>query len=867
MKKAIFNKILFFLFAFVCFMFLQSNKVYADSYPISCPLEDPYEVSKINDDGSFSKVSCHTHLSNAVNKMKENEDYVVRNSKSLSPTKIIDMNGGYVYTYPYRANSLTQSVYNKLDSNLVGAGARTYLTIHYPMLYLGNRYYDENPGYSRGWIHVNCHGFDGYADLELVDFVPFKYIEKGIKITLGGHDKTYRDEQPFKVVIKPNTYEMSRNGNYNDLVFTFYRGWSEDLNGGVGIHSSTSIGVAPSFMKQGTKYYSNDGVNFYSDIKLKNKVGTYYNYYQFVPFRTKSNISAATLDSYLNNHASGSEMAGKGNDFKQNESKYGCNAALTFAMAIHESGWGKSTISHYPYYNLFGYGAYDGKEGLAHKYSSISDCIASQMGDNLANYLDVACGSYYTMSLGTKGGGFMTRYASDPYWAEKISHYYYDIDKYANGNNGNLSDYNSYSLALVNSYNVSVKKEANANSKTLYSTANKNGYQTNLITVTLGNSNGFTKVQLSNPLDESYNVVYPITLAKGTIASYDFNRSVGYIPTSALVPLNYDNQGSQEPQGPKAPDPMKMEPMVSIDQFDLEGNIITIKGVGVITYSHFDDLSKIKHEFVIKNLETENEASFDLTTEEYPGFGLNDGYTYKYVGFSGTVDLTNVINGSFKLSIRITNGDYVKEKEIRNTNFKYYNMISKVGNYTNKVRANPRFGYRLELEIFESPLDYSLVNIVDNRPSLFAFDNLTIDEDLNIHIDGDAFIYYTNYDVAENVTYKVYLIKDAENYKELNTQRKTCSIDYNGIFKSKYNYTNICYETNDNISDLEEGEYKMIMEIDKVDGDKTYVDYIEMTNLSNAKMPKVEYNGDVFEVLKQNTRERMIVKVVKDDVE
>ena len=52
------------------------------------------------------------------------------------------------------------------------------------------------------------------------------------------------------------------------------------------------------------------------------------------------------------------------------------------------------------------------------------------------------------------------------------------------------------------------------------------------------------------------------------------------------------------------------------------------------------------------------------------------------------------------------------------------------------------------------------VNIVDNRPSLFAFDNITINDNLDLHVDGQAFIYYTNYDNAEDVTYKVYLIKD-----------------------------------------------------------------------------------------------------------
>ena len=858
-----------FLFSAILVICLHFNSrvLHADSYPLSCGL---FEVSYINNDGSLSKVECYNDISSARNKMRENEDYVVRSQKSLSPTKIVDMNSGLVYTYPYRANTLTQKVYSNLNSQLVGSGAYTYLTIHYPMLYLGNKYYDEKKDYSRGWVHVNCHGFDGYTDLEYVDFVPYKYLINGIPITLGGNDKTSRNEQPFKVVCKPNTYEAQRNGNYTDLLFTFYRGWSENTNGGEGLRASSTIGVAPSFMTIGTKYYSNDGVNFYSDIKLTNLVGTYYNYYQFLPFRTKSNISGSTLDAYLYNKTdtSNSELKDKGNDFKNNESLYGCNAVLTYAMAIHESGWGKSSLSHYPYYNLFGYGAYDSNVSLAHQYPSISDCVASQMADNLANYLDVMCGSYFTMSLGTKGGGFMTKYASDPYWAEKISHYYYDIDKFNNGYNGNLSDYNFYNLALINSYNVAIKRDANPNSATLYQTANKNGYQCNLITVTLGEANGFTKVQLSNPIDGAGNVVYPIQLAKGTLCSYDFNRSVGYIPTSALVSLNYGTSNNV-PQGPviKDPQPDKMEPIVAVDEFNITGNTITLKGVGAISYSNFTDLSKIKHEFVLTNLETGNEATFNLTTEEYGALGLNDGYDYKYCGFNGSVDLTPVIEGSFKMSIRITNGEYVKEKVIINNGFEFYCIVTHAGEFTNRISSNARYAYRLELEISKTPLDYSLVNIAKNRASLFSFDNLTIDENLNMHIDGQAFIYYTNYDNPDNVSYKIHLIKDNVDYKTIDANKISCSLNYTSLLNSSYDLSNICFEANADLSDLSSkpGKYKMILEINKVDGQKTYIDYIEMTNLGDYILPENTKDNILFKFIESTIRERIMLEVSENE--
>ena len=205
--------------------------------------------------------------------------------------------------------------------------------------------------------------------------------------------------------------------------------------------------------------------------------------------------------------------------------------------------------------------------------------------------------------------------------------------------------------------------------------------------------------------------------------------------------------------------------------------------------------------------------------------------------------------------------EYVKEKDICNNEFTYYSMISRPGTVTNRISSNSRYNYRLELEITNTPLDYSKINIVDNRPSLFSFDSFTIDEDLNIHIDGQAFIYYTNYDVPENVNYKVYLIKDGTEYKELNTTRMTCPLDFNTVINSSYNLSNICFEANDNLSDLQEGKYKMIIEIDKVDGSNTYIDYIEMTNLGDLPMPSNEKDNKTYEVIKSLIRERMELEV------
>ena len=91
-------------------------------------------------------------------------------------------------------------------------------------------------------------------------------------------------------------------------------------------------------MEEGVKYYSNDGINFYKDSSLTLLAGTYYNYYQFLPVRTYTNISADVMNAFLKSqNKSDSIIEGKALDFINAQNKYGVNAATILSMAIHES--------------------------------------------------------------------------------------------------------------------------------------------------------------------------------------------------------------------------------------------------------------------------------------------------------------------------------------------------------------------------------------------------------------------------------------------------------------------------------------------------------------------------------------------------
>ncbi|MBR4483587.1 MAG: hypothetical protein IKO97_00155, partial [Erysipelotrichaceae bacterium] len=81
-----------------------------DYYSMACDYGQ-FEVSYIEDDGTFSKVSCHSGFDEAKKAMKANNDYVVRYAKSYSPSKIVAMNSGLAYSYPGRRNSSIMNLY------------------------------------------------------------------------------------------------------------------------------------------------------------------------------------------------------------------------------------------------------------------------------------------------------------------------------------------------------------------------------------------------------------------------------------------------------------------------------------------------------------------------------------------------------------------------------------------------------------------------------------------------------------------------------------------------------------------------------------------------------------------------------------
>ncbi len=180
-----------------------------------------------------------------------------------------------------------------------------------------------------------------------------------------------------------------------------------------GTYSSYNVGKAPDYMEQNVPYRSFEG----------NRIGGLdsYQYFNYLPLRTPTSYTGAQLDAYIKAYSPNSPLIGYGHTFVAAANQYKINPMYLLANAIHESAWGTSKIAQEKK-NLFGFKAYDSDAyGSAASFSTLEEGIyycAKYISDR---YLTTTSWAYQGGILGNKSIGMNVKYASDPFWGQKIA--------------------------------------------------------------------------------------------------------------------------------------------------------------------------------------------------------------------------------------------------------------------------------------------------------------------------------------------------------------------------------------------------------------------------------------------------------------
>lgn len=751
--------------------------VQADVTSLACGTQ--YEVAIANANGTFTKQACFNDFNSAQSSMwGYGDNAVVRHHASKSPMKIVamDSKGGVAVSYPARSNSATMDITQDHSNSNRKA---TYVTMHREMIYNGTNSYN---GSGSGKISVNITGFEGITELVNVDLVPYVFMGNQATILLGGNDTTSANEQPFWTHIYQAHYEVKQSGANKELTYVAYSGWSKDTWPAV---YTMTVGLAADWMNVGTNYYSKDGYNFYSDGRYRNRVGTYYNYYQFLPTRTKSNIPAAVFDSFLvsvKGSGTNSKMKNQGQTFINAQNTYGMNALLIYSLACLESAYGTSDFA-LDRNNLFGWNAFDSNPGSASSFDSVEVAINEHMGINLRGYTNINDARFFGSHVGNKGSGFNVKYAADPYWGYKIAAIAYSIDKAAG-----FADYNKYSIGVINAYGVNVLKSPNG--ATLFNSAYGATYQENFTVAILGNESNHYKVQSTNPVSGG-NIVTGDT--KGLV-NYDWNGSVGFIPTNKVNTINSTTPPVVEEPGTKPEGSFVQE----ITQFSLANGKLTIFGNSYQPGIYHKDTTDLKHYLVVDNGKTKTEIEL---LQIY-----SDKENYVAAGFAGVnIDITSYEKpGMYSFSIKTVHEKYTETKPITNIQSTAVNI--------------DRFMYA----IVSTTTDTKLVITERQIEEVYVakLNSLDFSDDGIISISGLAYVEGRD-NSKDKIKHKVEIIDLANDkvIKSIDLVSKTGEYDPSLGYDHGLDYSYGWYEGTITTSDLAVGEYKINI-ITTADGKK-----------------------------------------------
>ena len=309
-------------------------------------------------------------------------------------------------------------------------------------------------------------------------------------------------------------------------------------------------GPAPSWMTQNVRYYSYDGVYFYRNPRNIRENGSgavnanqpFFNYFQYLSFRSHSTVTAAELDNFLINQAlhgintSTSVMRNQGSAFIAAQNRYGINALLMYAKAMHESAGGTSSIARNNN-NLFGLGAFDATPGQsASRFATPADSVSDLANGWLSRgYLWPEDWRYAGPHAGHKGSGMNVRYATDPYWGQKIAGWAFRIDR---SRQASTRDFNHEQIGIrQTTATIAIQNTAGA---TLY-TANRHGFRFFPFLITGSGTNNRLRVQTDPAL---------VNGMPNRTALYDRVNSQGYIPNNSIWLT-----GASTPSAPVANNP------------------------------------------------------------------------------------------------------------------------------------------------------------------------------------------------------------------------------------------------------------------------------------------------------------------------
>lgn len=907
--------------------------------PITKAMAASYVVKNISTNGETT-IGTYTNYATAKTTM---------NNQSSTNTKVAAIyKDGKLINAKYALFKLKYSTsspqYYNLYQNVSDTTAFTYVS---SVGAIDSAFIDYDDAYGRAKIKIS--GFTGWIDINAGTIVPLSLMNgnviqitgKGVNVrssystsssSLGKCDGMSFVYSETKVSGGYTWYKINYNGKvgwvaYNtewaqlidNTLETYYNDYSATgnlihhydyyLSSGSVNNYFTNLGPSPSWMKKDGVYYSFDGNYFYTSVltmlddyrnnritNSSNASSPHYPYYLYLPNRAKSTVTAEALDAQITNTAS--KLYGQGKYFKEAEELYGMNALSAFSTAKNESASGTSTLAMNKN-NVFGYGAYDScPYDCAKSYASVRDSIMDYAKNGLTSYMTAGASYYFGTHSGNKLSGRAVKYASDPYWGEKMAHNALLTDK-----NQNYKDYlyNTIGVTANGKYNVSVYKEANTNT-VLYKMQNKNtNFKLyNLSVTVIDKINGFYKVYA------------------------DSSDGYGYIKESDLYVSNKQpviTANDQTIQLGSAFNPLSGVSAIDAENGNLTNKITysgsvntNVSGTYNITYSvkdnsNFNASKTVKiivqgvPEPVInaENKEVPQYTQFDYLKDVVASDSV-DGDITKNITYTGTVNTD--VKGTYDIvySVTNTNGKKVTKKvtitvidnekpyiEAKNKVLylnEKYNLLDDVtafdkedGNLTDKITYEGEVdtskigAYEVVYSVEDSvkqkvtkKITYTVEEkILEKKKGKMYLEHLTVVNG-KLNIKGYNTIIGINNDLGTNIKYEL-VLKNQNNNNEVVleldrlTDKKQMTIPI--ISSDGKDYTYSWFSSDIEIDDIPEGDYTLYI---KSSTNDCYSETIVQNILLNEQVSQFNTNNKYVTIINDYMRNDIPINfIVRDD--
>lgn len=798
-----------------------------------------YSVDRITGYNQFTNLACYAEnqYSEAIAAMNaaatQSPNVVVRNNSSNSPLNIVAADRAMAYSQNYTyLNSTTMNMYSEKSLT----NSITYVNQANAFYYYGTeiktKASNETIYPSDLSVKVQTNGATGYVQLNGVDIIPLIYIENRsnnwyISFTTRTENLSTGTSVYSGNVIKPNVtlYNVGSktistiNGDVSKRVVTVHADFAT-------IAADYDIGLAPSWLVDGI-YYSADGIHFFTDIDLKvpvmngTSIGAYYNYYQYLNLRSKTQYTGLELDAYYTYFAANSTtysniadsvIKTSGATFINAQNSYGMNALLIYAMAIHESAYGTSSYATQRY-NLFGFNAYDSNPDNATYYNSVSDGINQQMGLNLRKYLDYSNSLFYASNIGNKGAGINTYYASDPFWSIKIANWAFKVDRYLG-----FKDFDYYQTGILSDSSRTVYK----NSQLTTAAYSVNTKATNYPYVIHSSYNNTYYTYSTNPIANDGTI---ITSTTPGLVTYNWDNATVYIGNTQTTLANTSSHINII----SGTDTL----LTSVQEFTWNetAQTINISGYAALKNTNMANVT-VTHKLIAIDLNNSaNTYSYDLSIQSGKTLNLGNSLDYSKAWYTGSVNISNLPNGDYRFELYTTAGDTTGQAN-------FFNSLSDapipiLSNYTNAdtsvtsyiFRFNNKSKMRYELSKMSGVDVYNRsASLPSQIPSVSNLTTVNMTDD-TLDLKGFAYIIGTNLGTSNTVSHKLLLVDSSGNDYSYDLP----SVAGQNLSLNNNDYSNVWFEnTSIDLSTVPAGTYEIYI----VTSNETYTDLVRVYDSS-----------------------------------